>query len=363
MAEVKITQAYRPSTRPLIARSIWAGVRGGSTAMVGTSVGDRAVRAQPLAHRPGLLLGPRHQHLPPVQRAGLPPAQLLSPGQPLPEGQHHSAAEPERRRHKTVHSGGGGVLGVTGAVPGHRHRVSPSTPAASSPSRTSARSPASTASATCPRVARLASARSPARSRHPHPPWCAYRPAECRRTWLRRRPGRSPAPPRTAPRPGRPPGPRQHRRPTERVARDQVDRVPPGLRRLHQHLGHLARHPLRGGELRVRPSVGPSRGQQRLRQAPVVDDLVSRRQRVNSAPRQQAGIAGATPDERDPAGGITYESSSLLLCSPVDRVGSAPPGPRAAMIVVLRPPAGRRPAPHRDAEPRRSIPVRCRVPR
>src|SRR5690606_31105856 len=39
LAEVKITQAYRPSTRPLIARSIWAGVRGGSTAMVGTSVG------------------------------------------------------------------------------------------------------------------------------------------------------------------------------------------------------------------------------------------------------------------------------------------------------------------------------------
>ena len=31
--------AYRPSTRPLIARSICAGVRGGSTAIVGTSHG------------------------------------------------------------------------------------------------------------------------------------------------------------------------------------------------------------------------------------------------------------------------------------------------------------------------------------
>jgi hypothetical protein len=39
LTEVKIVHAYRPSTRPLIARSIWAGVRGGSTAIVGTSHG------------------------------------------------------------------------------------------------------------------------------------------------------------------------------------------------------------------------------------------------------------------------------------------------------------------------------------
>src|SRR5690606_4831634 len=39
LVEVKITHAYLPSTRPLTARSICAGVRGGSTAMVGTSVG------------------------------------------------------------------------------------------------------------------------------------------------------------------------------------------------------------------------------------------------------------------------------------------------------------------------------------
>ena len=39
LTEVKIVQAYRPSTRPLIARSICAGVRGGSTAIVGTSHG------------------------------------------------------------------------------------------------------------------------------------------------------------------------------------------------------------------------------------------------------------------------------------------------------------------------------------
>ena len=36
---VNATQLYRPSTRPLMARSIGAGVRGGSTAMVGTSMG------------------------------------------------------------------------------------------------------------------------------------------------------------------------------------------------------------------------------------------------------------------------------------------------------------------------------------
>jgi hypothetical protein len=39
LTEVKMTHAYRPSTSPLTARSIWAGVRGGSTAIVGTSHG------------------------------------------------------------------------------------------------------------------------------------------------------------------------------------------------------------------------------------------------------------------------------------------------------------------------------------
>src|SRR5215207_3637708 len=39
LVDVKTTHSYRPVTRPLIARSIWAGVRGGSTAMVGTSTG------------------------------------------------------------------------------------------------------------------------------------------------------------------------------------------------------------------------------------------------------------------------------------------------------------------------------------
>jgi hypothetical protein len=39
LVEVNTIHAYRPSTRPLMARSICAGVRGGSTAMVGTSHG------------------------------------------------------------------------------------------------------------------------------------------------------------------------------------------------------------------------------------------------------------------------------------------------------------------------------------
>ena len=37
--EVNTIQPYRPVTRPLMARSICAGLRGGSTAMVGTSTG------------------------------------------------------------------------------------------------------------------------------------------------------------------------------------------------------------------------------------------------------------------------------------------------------------------------------------
>ena len=40
----------------------------------------RAVRPQPLAHRAGLLLGPRDQHLPAVQRAVLPPGQPVALG-------------------------------------------------------------------------------------------------------------------------------------------------------------------------------------------------------------------------------------------------------------------------------------------
>src|SRR4051794_23535913 len=39
LTEVKTIQPYRPVTRPLMARSICAGLRGGSTAMVGTSTG------------------------------------------------------------------------------------------------------------------------------------------------------------------------------------------------------------------------------------------------------------------------------------------------------------------------------------
>ena len=39
LVEVNTIHSYRPVTRPLIARSIWVGVRGGSTAMVGTSTG------------------------------------------------------------------------------------------------------------------------------------------------------------------------------------------------------------------------------------------------------------------------------------------------------------------------------------
>ena len=38
--EVNTTHWKRPSTNPLTARSIWAGLRGGSTAMVGTSIGS-----------------------------------------------------------------------------------------------------------------------------------------------------------------------------------------------------------------------------------------------------------------------------------------------------------------------------------
>src|SRR3954451_10809908 len=38
--EVNTTHWKRPSTKPLTALSIWAGLRGGSTAMVGTSIGN-----------------------------------------------------------------------------------------------------------------------------------------------------------------------------------------------------------------------------------------------------------------------------------------------------------------------------------
>ncbi|SKJ66951.1 Uncharacterised protein [Mycobacteroides abscessus subsp. massiliense] len=39
LVEVNTTHWYRPSTKPFTALSIWAGLRGGSTAMVGTSTG------------------------------------------------------------------------------------------------------------------------------------------------------------------------------------------------------------------------------------------------------------------------------------------------------------------------------------
>ena len=49
--EVNPIHSYRPVTRPLTAFSIWCGVRGGSTEIVGTTCGDRAVLGEPRDHR------------------------------------------------------------------------------------------------------------------------------------------------------------------------------------------------------------------------------------------------------------------------------------------------------------------------
>ena len=83
---------------------------------------DRPVRAQPRAHRAGLLLGPRDEHLPAVQRAVLPPAQLVALADAGADGEHHPAGEAERGGDEAVHGRRGGVLRLAGAVAGHRDR-------------------------------------------------------------------------------------------------------------------------------------------------------------------------------------------------------------------------------------------------
>ena len=170
---------------------------------------DRAVRAQPGAHRAGLLLGPGHEHLPAVQRAVLPPAQLVPLADALADGEHHPAGEAERRRDEAVHGRRGGVLRSRRCRRrSPRPPVVPSTPAASRPSRTAARSPASTASASEPRPTAAASASKSSVADVVDVGGGAYaRQRHARRRWRRPRPGRRPAPPRSARRYGRPPAP------------------------------------------------------------------------------------------------------------------------------------------------------------
>ena len=98
LVEVKTTHWNRPSTRPLTARSICAGLRGGSTAMVGTSIGRAPWADQLFAHLAGLVLGARHQHGPAVQRAALPPVQLRAVGDGLADGHHQRPGQRAGRR-------------------------------------------------------------------------------------------------------------------------------------------------------------------------------------------------------------------------------------------------------------------------
>ena len=158
LTEVKITQAYRPSTRPLIARSIWAGVRGGSTAIVGTSHGiapyarSRALIAPACSLVRGTSTfqpySGRFSHQPSLSRWAT-PAPTVSTTRPVKP----SAAATKLSTVDVVVYWVSPVPSPVTATP-----VVPSTPAASSPSRTAARSPASTASASEPRPTAAASA-------------------------------------------------------------------------------------------------------------------------------------------------------------------------------------------------------------
>ena len=84
LTEVKTVHAYRPSTRPLIARSIWAGVRGGSDRDGRhPRTGIAPYGPQPLAHRVGCSLVRGYEHLPPVTAGGSPTSRV-SPVAPRP---------------------------------------------------------------------------------------------------------------------------------------------------------------------------------------------------------------------------------------------------------------------------------------
>ena len=97
LTDVKATHWYRPVTRPLTARSICCGVRGGSTAMVGTSSGTAPYSRRRSRHHGGLLLGPGHQHPPAEQRLGLEPRQRVP-------GRHRVADHGHRRAGRVVAS-------------------------------------------------------------------------------------------------------------------------------------------------------------------------------------------------------------------------------------------------------------------
>jgi hypothetical protein len=158
LVEVKITHAYLPSTSPLIARSICAGVRGGSTAMVGTSVGIAPYRRSRALIAPACSLvrgtstfhpySGRLSHQPRVSRSATtePTTTTTRPLKPSAAATTLSTVE------VTVYW----VSPVPSPVT--ETGVLPSSPAASSPSRSWARSPASRVTATGPYPAAVASA-------------------------------------------------------------------------------------------------------------------------------------------------------------------------------------------------------------
>ena len=85
-------------------------------------LGAGAVHGQPLAHRAGLVLGPRHQHPPAVQRARLPPGQLGAQPDLGADGEHQRAVQLAGVGGQRGQRGLDGALRGGGAVGGDRDR-------------------------------------------------------------------------------------------------------------------------------------------------------------------------------------------------------------------------------------------------
>ena len=110
LTEVNTIHSYRPSTRPLIARSICAGVRGGSTAIVGTSNGIAPYARSRSLIAPACSLVRGTSTFQPYSGRLSHQVSLSRWATAGADGEHDPAGEAERGGDEAVHRGRGGVL-------------------------------------------------------------------------------------------------------------------------------------------------------------------------------------------------------------------------------------------------------------
>src|SRR5690606_13871434 len=116
-----------------------------------------------------------------------------------------------------------------------------------------------------------------------------------------------------------------------------------GTGRLHQRLRDLLWPALDRREVGLRPGQRAHLGQQRLRDPPVVEDVLGGTDRVHGPPGQQPGVSRAGTDDGDQAGRLTggaHVSFSSIVRAPAVNRPTARSRPSCAAAATVCGPSG-----------------------